>query len=321
MKLPAPDDARVALGAALGAFVPSGGLDDLQTSVLDSLAANLFGLDLRDPIEPLTLEQFLGCSHRALRHQAVCVMSVLEMVATPLTPQAADAVTRYAHGLGVDHGAIRAAQDRAKGHLRMMHADLERSSWYTRETVRGMLHGRFRELVESKLAYRGVAASRTIAEKWLALRDCPEGSWGRGVAEFYERNGFPFPGEMHGIYELGARHDFVHVLTDYEATPEGELDVFAFIAAAMPGDDGMVLLSVTFGLFQNGSISRVRGKPIAIARTDTLRDTDAIDHFTDALRRGSLCKVDVMAIDQFEFADRQLDDVRAEFNVVPASTS
>jgi hypothetical protein len=321
MMLPAPDDARVALGAALGAFATSGGLDELQASVFESLATNLFLLDTRaEPVEPLDVDAFLRCSDAGLRHQAVCLMTVLEMVATPLLPVAADSVKRYAHRLGVDHGAIRAARARAKGHLRMMHADFERSSWYTRESVRGVLHGQLRELTESKLAYRGVVSSRTIAEKWLALRDCPPGSWGRGVAEFYERHQFPFPGEKHGIYEIGARHDFVHVLAGYDATPEGELDVFGFIAAAMPGDEGLVLLSVTFGLFQNGSIDRVRGKRIAMARTDTLRDAGAIDHFTDALRRGSLCNVDVMSIDQFEHADRQLDDVRHEFNVVDPST-
>ena len=44
--------------------------------------------------------------------------------------------------------------------------------------------------------------------------------------------GFPFPGERFGIYELGARHDWVHVLAATRP-PEGELDVFAFIAASM----------------------------------------------------------------------------------------
>ena len=47
--------------------------------------------------------------------------------------------------------------------------------------------------------------------------------------------GFPFPGEPGGIYEVGALHDWVHVLTDYNTSPEGEIDVFAFIAATMSG--------------------------------------------------------------------------------------
>jgi hypothetical protein len=65
----------------------------------------------------------------------------------------------------------------------------------------------------------------------------------------------------------------------------------------MPAERGVVLLAVTLGLFQNGSIHRVAGKPVKIARTDTLSDPDAVDHFA--------------------YAPRPLDDVRAELNVVP----
>ena len=109
------------------------------------------------------------------------------------------------------------------------------------------------------------------------------GSWGTAVADFYDRHGFPFPGERYGIYELGARHDWVHVLAGYETTPEGELDVFAFIAASMTDERGLVLLAITLGLFQNGSIQHVAGKRIGNARADTLTDDGAVERFTEAL--------------------------------------
>jgi len=318
MRFPSPNDARVALAAVLGAYAASGGLDDLQTNVLDSFGAGLFGLDLHaEPITPLSAAEFRKVSTEELRHQAVAVMAVLEMVATPISKQAADDVATYAHHVGVQYAALHAARERARGHLRLMHADFQRSNWYGRKTYEGMMHGRFFELIESKVAYRDVAPSKKIAERWLALRHCPPGSWGRGVADFYVRNQFPFPGERKGIYELGARHDFVHVLTSYGADPEGELDVFAFIAAAMPGDHGITLLAVTCGLFQNGTITKASGKRIPIARTDTLRDPGALDGFTDALHRGSVCAVDVMAIDHFELAALPLDEVRDRLNVVP----
>ena len=318
MQLPPPEHAKVAIGAVLGAFAPSGGLDELQASVLESLSLALFDLDLRaDPIQALSAVEFLEQSAPAFRHQAVCVMAVLEMVASPLSPAAADGVARYAHSLGVEHGALRAASDRADGHLRMMHADFERSSWYTRTTIHGMLHGQFRELAKSKVAYQGIAASPKIAKKWLALRECPEGSWGRGLADFYDQHDFPFPGERRGIYELGACHDFVHVLADYETTPEGELDVFGFIAAAMPGDEGLILLSVTFGLFQNDSIHRASGRRIRNARADTMADVGAVDRFTQAVHRGSMCTADVMSVDHFALAPLPLAEVREMFNVVP----
>ena len=142
--------------------------------------------------------------------------------------------------------------------------------------------------------------------------------WAYEVASFYERHDFPFPGEKHGIYELGARHDWVHVLADYETTPEGELDVFAFIAASMKDHRGLVLLAVTLGLFQNGSIKHVEMKLIRNRREDTLSDAGAIERWADAFRRGAACPVDVMGeIDLFAHKDVPLAEARTMFGVVP----
>jgi hypothetical protein len=150
-------------------------------------------------------------------------------------------------------------------------------------------------IARSLYGYTGVVADTTIAKKW-----------------------FQFPGERHGIYELGARHDWVHVLAGYETTSEGELDVFAFIAASMHDERGLVLLAITLGLFQNGSICHVAGKRIANARSDTLTDDGAVDRFTEALRRGNRCTTDVMgSVDMFARKDEPLDAVREQFGVVP----
>ena len=199
-----------------------------------------------------------------------------------------------------------------------MYLDLQRHSWYEEETIKESVRGRWEELIRSKLAYTGVVADQVIAEKWSALRDCPDGSWGKAVADFYDRHGFPFPGERFGIYELGARHDWVHVLAGYETDPEGELDVFAFIAASMTDERGLVLLAITLGLFQNGSIHHVAGKQIKIARADTLTDDGAVDRWVEAFRRGNLCTTDVMGtVRLFEHKDEPLDEVRERFGVCP----
>ena len=323
MLRPEPADARVALGAVRGAFVAGGGFDQLQSAVFDAIALQVFELDPADPVEALTADDVLAIRPPVdVRVMAVSLMAVLEFVAHPLPAAAADGVTAYARRLGMDPPAVKAARDLAHHHTLVMYADLQRSSWYTEETIRGILGGHFRELLRSKLAYEGVAPDPDIARRWQALRDCPPGSWGRGVADFYVARGFPFPGDAHGIYEIGARHDFVHVLADYDTDAEGEIDVFAFIAGSMPAASGVSLLAVTLGLFQNGSIHRVAGREVKIARTDTLSDPGAIDHFADALRRGTLTTHDVMGgIDHFAYAARPLDEVRAELNVVPKRTA
>ena len=125
------------------------------------------------------------------------------------------------------------------------------------------------------------------------------------------------PGARRGIGEVGAQHDFVHVLADYPTDPEGEIDVFAFIAASMFDPKGFVQLVMTLGLFQNATITHVAGKKVPIARAGTLDDPGAASRFGDSLHRGSLCKVDALGIDHFAIADQPLDALREQFAIPP----
>jgi hypothetical protein len=319
--LPDPTEARTVLGATLGALHAAGGDGDLQRELLDQLARQLYGVDTnREPIEAIDAATLVRHSRSGATTavQAARLVAVLEWTLHPLEPAAAAALDEWARAVGVDLDLLHDARRLAEHHIANMYADLQRQSWYTHEMLRCIAEGQMWELLRSKVAYSGIAADRAIARKWEALRDMPAGSWGRGVADFYERHDFPFPGERHGIYEIGARHDFVHVLADYEATPEGELDVFAFIAAAMPDDRGLVLLAVTLGLFQDGAIHRVAGKEVRIARTDTLSDPGAAPRWVEAMARGAACTVDVMGgIDHFALAELPLEEVRGRFGVPP----
>jgi hypothetical protein len=315
--LPSETEARVVLGMVQAAFASAGGLDELQTGLLEGIAGSLYAIDLAS-VELATRDD-VAAAPRPARLHAVHLMAVLELVEHPLRRAVADGVERYAHDLGVSLALLRDARHLAHHHFAWMYLDLQRHSWYEEETIKESMRGQWHELVRSKLAYAGVVGDAVVADKWTALRECPEPSWGRAVADFYDRHGFPFPGERFGIYEIGARHDWVHVLAGYETTPEGELDVFAFIAASMSDERGLVLLAITLGLFQNGAIRHVAGKRVANARTDTLAEPGAAARFTEALRRGNACTTDVMGtVDMFAHRDESLADVRARFGVVPA---
>ena len=315
MLFPTDGDAPAVLATVKAVFDDTGGLDPLGAAVFSEIARTMYNVDpdaLGAPPETLPAAE---------ARQAVSLMVVLEYVAHPLRPEVSRAVERAARHLGVHLQLVGDARALAAEHFRVLYKDLARQGWYTAETVHESLHGHYVELLRSKLAYEGIAPSRSIARKWEGLRDCAPDTWGRGVADFYERYGFPFPGERHGIYELGARHDWVHVLAGYEASPEGEIDVFAFIAASMGSERGLVLLAFTLGLFQNASINRVDGKMIGMARADTLGDPDAVPRFVDAFRRGRACTVDVMGtLDLFAHKDEPLDDLRRRFGIPPKAT-
>lgn len=309
------------VGAIVGAVGAGGShpFDDTQARVLDALVRQVLapGLDWRTArvLDPGEAASAVGSP--ALRTRLVQLMVVLELVLHPLPADVARSVERYAAALGVHEPMLAAARQTAADHAALMYADIYRSSWYTAETRREILHGRLWELVRSKAAYTGIVGDRRILERWRALGRLPAGTWGRQVAEFYAANGFPLPGERHGIGEVGARHDWVHVLAGYPATPEGEIDVFTFIAAAMDDPRGFSLLVTTLALFQDHSIRHVALKAVRIARADTLADPGAPERFGDALRRGLRCRVDPLSVDHFALAGRDLGELREEWDVPP----
>jgi hypothetical protein len=316
----AGDPLEVAVGGIVAAVGGPDGLAPLPLEMLRAVLAQVLGSRLDPATVPLREpEDVAGAvTDPAARRLIVNTMVTLEFVLHPEPRETARRVEEFARALDVEAPMVHAARRFAEDQATLLYVDILRNELYTEEAVRGVLHGRLVELLRSKLAYQGLEPDRGIAAKWRALEECPEGSWGRGVADFYHRHHFPFPGERHGISELGAQHDFVHVLADYEATPEGEIDVFAFIAAAGNDPRDYTQFAMTLALFQNGAIHHVAGKRVAIARTDTLDDPGAVQRWADAVRRGAACTVDPMSgVDHFALKDRPLDALRSEF-AIPA---
>jgi hypothetical protein len=318
IRLPSSDLIEPCLRGVLGALHVGDGPTRLQLDLLGAVAravgAPIDDLSLLEPFEPDELAAAIG--DQALRHELVDLMVALEFVVHPLPPALAARVSTYAAALGVADPSLGAARALAHRHVGLLHADLLRSSWYTEQTLKGFGHGLGRELAHSKATYLGAPEDRSLAAKWQALGDHAEGTWGRGVHDFYRAHGFPLPGERHGIYEIGALHDWVHVLADYGTDPEGEIDVFTFIAGTMSDPHGFVLFLITLCLFQNASIGHVGGKRVVIARADTLADPGAVDRWAEALWRSSCCTVDPMGgVDHFALAGVPIDELRDAWSI------
>jgi len=313
-----PEHGELFARGVLGGLDVPGYPTALQCDVIRQVARHFAGVDLDvASLTPLDAPEIvaMGLEPFVRRRLVQCIVA-MELLEDP-TPELASNVRRYARTLDVEEPMVNAARRVADGQLALMYADIQRNSYYTEEAEHEILEGHLWRLLRSKFAYSNVVASRAIERKWAALADLPAGSLGRSVAEFYRIHHFPLPGARRGIGEVGAQHDFVHVLADYPPTPEGEIDVFAFIAAAMWDPKGFVQLVMTLGLFQNSTITHVAGKKVVIARSDTLEDPGATARFGDALHRGALCRVDALGIDHFAIADRPLAELRDEFAIPP----
>lgn len=320
LAIPRAETVRPFVGGVLGALTGAGHEPtDLQHRILTAVvrAVDPSAPDTRT-VEPWPAADVVAAMADVhARDELAHLVVVLEMTMHPLPREVELHVEGYLRELGVEVPYVALCRDTAQGRLAALHADFIRNSWTTEETVKGVLGGRLVRLARSKLAYYGVGGDEEIAQRWRGLGRCPDGSWGQAVHRFYEAHGFAFPGEPHGIYEIGARHDWVHVLCDYGTAPEGEIDVFAFIAATMEDPKGFVQFLFTLALFQNATISTVGGKKVLIARADTLDDDRAAERLADAFARASACTVDVMAHDPFDFADEALDALRGRWNITP----
>ena len=305
--------------AVLGGVSVDGYPTPLQHELIHQVAEHVFGLTVDvntlEPLEAWAAKELIR--DPALRRRLVQAIVTLEMLDDPVPPALATHIRRYARTLDVDEPMVEAARHAARGHLALMYADIQRNSYYTQEAIEQAVDGHLWRALRSKFAYSNLVASRSIERKWAALADMPKGSLGHTTAEFYRIHEFPIPGARHGIGEIGAHHDFVHVLADYAPNPDGEINVFAFIATAMDDPKGFVQLVMTLGLFQNATITHVAGKRVVMARGGTLAEPGACARFADALHRGTTCRVDALGIDHFAIAAEPLDALRARFGIVP----
>jgi hypothetical protein len=286
-----------------------------------------------DAIVPVTAGEFaeaMRVRNAAFRTRMVQMMLLGELLLVPLPPEVAARVEDYAHRLGVADDMINVAHRVAHGSLGLALMDFERSGYFTRmlETPPEHLHTRTRLEDAWQLAVDDAA----LYERWATLESCPAGSLGRGVAQFYRARGFTFPGRPNSAPPTLAQHDWVHVLADYGSTVESEIEVFGLIARANDDPRAFSLLAMVLGLFETGYLYDAAKGFFGYDRGHLSRDAERMaTRLADAMYRGAMLawhlddhgrsdETDLLATDWFEHADRQLDDVRTDFGLVPKST-
>jgi hypothetical protein len=305
------DVAHVMMRGLASAVRDDGNLSETQRRMLSAVGTFLLGCETRpDELAPITpAELAAAITDETLRRRAVHGMVALEIIANPVPPSVQAQVEDFARALDVDEGMLTVARDYSQGAMDLARDDYIRNSYPL-------------EYYAQQAASSGVQPSPTggvdpaLAAKWEALERCPAGSLGRTVWDFYQMRHFSFPGTEGAVDPLLAQHDWVHCLADYGTSAMGEIEVFSFIAGAIPDPKGFSYLVVIFGLFETGYFPAVAG--VATADPGHLSKPGAPERFADAVRRGILTGVDVMGgIDWFERADHPIDDARRALGVPP----
>ena len=293
----------------------------LQRQLVKSLSHSILGTDVKpdalQPVSPEKLHQVLQDQPERVRHRYAQFLLMLELVAHPLPPAMADSVERYVAALGVKEDLLVVARDYAEQAYGMALTDIARKGyfqdWGNHANFESNLH--LHDRLKTPFEVRD--HDDALFTRWSSLEKCASGTLGRRIWEFYKSRGFVFPGAVGSVSPVLAQHDWVHVLADYGTIIDCELEVFGFIAAAIPEPRGFSFLAAILGVFETGEIPAIAGG-VLNADPAHLERPGGPERLADALRRGRLCNRDVMTgVDYFEYVDLPLDEARTALGIVP----
>ena len=321
------DEVLAVAGAFTSALSGPDGLTELQMLVMHAMTKSLTGFDVKYNTVCSTSPQELGVAladrSAMFRRRIVQLMLIGELLMRPLPREVSERVEQYALELGVCDDMFAIARRLSEGSLGLALVDFQRSGYqgnWDFDEYADSLHTRKR-LAE---AWEENPNDPDLAARWAALEHCRPNTLGRKVFDFYQARGFVWPGLPHSAPPLLAQHDWLHVLADYGSTVECEVEVFTFIARANDDPQAFSLQAMVLNLFETGYLIAGAGL-FEYDMGHLSRTTDHAEHMAvrmaDAMYRGAKCsfKADLLKVDWFAFADRPVDDVRREFNIIPKS--
>jgi len=321
---PTRDEIVEVSGAWVTALGGPDALTDLQRLVLTAITKSMTGFDIdlqtAPVVDPAGLGRVLARRNDAFRSRIIQALLTAEMLLRPIPREVTERVEAYAAELGVEDDMFNVVRRLADGAFGLALVDFQRSGYegaFDHGTHAAALHTS-RAL---DTAWAEDPNDPALAAQWAALEHCPPGSLGRGVHEFYAARGFNYPGTPDSAPPLLAQHDWVHVLTGYGSTVESEIEVFTFIARANDDPRAFSLQAMVLSLFETGYLSAGAGLFLYDMGHVSSRAEHMAVRMGDAMRRGALCAChgDLLSADWFSYADRSLEDIRRELNVIPKS--
>ena len=280
------------------------GLDlDAQDVAVDHDCLSELGEEFKDISEPV-------------RHRLFQLFTLAELVLDPLPEHATETLKQAAEALGVEDDFIEIAREYSQGAYGIAASDLARKGYMGNPDLvkqGGKLMHVHKTLTEP---FEVDEDDPELLAQWHNLEDCPKGSLGRYIWEYYQGRGFIFTGQKGSVNPSIAQHDWIHLLCDYNTTIEGELEVFSFIGSAIPDIKGFSFLVAIVSLFETGRLESWGGG-VLNADKGHLDLPGMPERVADAIRRGRICNKDVMyGIDYFKYKDMAIETVREELGIV-----
>jgi uncharacterized tellurite resistance protein B-like protein len=313
--LPPPEQGVLVLRALKTLALADGEMHPQELRLIE-IASEVLGLEVEvealQVIEPDALAE--GLTEIDSREALMKRLVLLSTLDSEVSEEEVALLERYGSALGVAERAVHNMRQLVQGHVRRMAFDLARrsfaptllKSFWSKEGLAGLwkLAKAILGLTDAKLAAR-----------FEALGELSEDTLGYGIYHQFVDNGFPYPGQKHGVPADFLFHDLGHVLSGYSTQPEGELKVAGFQAGYLDEDPLVMYLMIAM-LFQLGiePIAKARGVPAHRGLFD-------IDTFMEAFDRGRALRRNLLHWDPWPHMKRPLEEVRRELGVPPLATA
>jgi hypothetical protein len=315
-----PAHADVVARAVVAACRGEGWRSPLQPRLLHTLFNRLLERDLDfetlAPLGPTEVAAALRSPEE--RSELIQLMCAIEILCNRVPEDVEETVAEWAAALGVEERSLLFLRDLARGEVAKSIQDFYRLNWI------GDLDRRtpgFQALLEhaGEAAYAlTVEEDPKQAARWTALAECPAGSIGRHLFEFYRNRGFAFPGQAGAANEAVAHHDWIHLLADYGTTPLGEIEVVSFQTTCTRTPGALLGLLGALALFESGAMAA--GLVTKAFAGEGLSRPGGIERMAEAISRGKVCNTDLLLdVDFFPIAHESLEELRSRFGIPPKS--
>jgi hypothetical protein len=261
--------------------------------------------DLR-PLQPAELAA--AVPEPEWRERILRGMTVLALLERDPGPAQLELLQATATALGLDAAPVTAFRHVLDHQFNLVRLDIARRGFqkgatlgYLRdEGVNGAL-----QIARSLLQQE----DPSLASRYRALAQYPDGSLGRAYLAFIDANGFSVPGERGGPPPPVVRHDCCHVLGGYGTSAAEECGVLGFQAGFGRNDPFFTIL-FALAQFQLG----IGSTPVTAAETDQASPEEIIR----GLEHGSSVSRDLISDwDPWEDFDKPLAAVRQLYGIHP----
>lgn len=316
----APEHAEFVARAVVAACRDGGWSSPVQPRLLRTLFNHLLGRDFDfDTLPPLAIGDVAAVLvSPEERSELVQLMCAIEVLCERVPKRMEESIAEWAKALEVEERSLLYLRDLARGEVARSIHDFYRLNWIgDLDRLRPGFAATLERAGDPAYA-QTVEEDPDLAGRWRALAECPTASIGRYLYEFYDKRGFKFPGQLGAANESVARHDWIHLLSDYGTTPLGEIEVVSFQTSCTRTPGALLGLLGALALFESGAMAA--GLVTRAYPGEGLSLPGGNERMAEAISRGAACNTDLLLdVDFFALASEPLETLRSRFGIPPKS--